>query len=731
MKVIKKALCLVLTFLCLLSVFPISTFAAESLEIDVSTVESDFKAWGIETLKFPKNVDDTNLYLMHMLEYGYDEKGDMRNYGIYLYIYNPCGIAIEDSDLNKVQMTILDSNGEQLRYSKYGLEIISASEHQGKEDVFYKFKVKNVKTFVSNLDKSKRQYKISGLELLRSDNATADGLAPEYRVDSHYIWTGYQAFYNKLRTTISTLYYERYDMDVIETQLFPATWMTDTSDLGPGHHYEIFSVYFAVDNYFIRKYGNPDDDTSGLRRVSGEYEEYLLDCFISDNKDAVAAFDKLEGYTVGERSWLSLDEDTRKYCFYNLIGYTGTLLDKYYDHSVSYAYKHGGGLGEYKLTSDSGSLTKIYSQSSIISNRLALSLYSKDSYITRELFKYSWINNNKSYSEKYGMTDYDVKTSDGNLNESIKSFASTREIESDISNWWHKLWNKELWSDADGYPDIEPIVRVDKDTVLANSVEANGEKYFMNKESAEAFTSYVRKQIGKDNTVYVMRFAVRDYFSTDVSVQSRFNKNEGTILPEKYDSYFEDSNNYFVRRSVFDKFDIMEMEFEDKTGAKSVLPVAATPITVTGGIISPNVSDPNDPGKDDNNGKSLLATVFEWWSNLNLVFKILIGVTAAVVLLWLLRLLWKGVGWLIVGIGSGIGSIFGFTERRIDRYRERVDHKEDRLWKSEEEARKSEEHGWKRNREGRESERFKWAKKTVNVLKNSARKTTRKSKNNK
>ena len=700
MKNIKRILCILLALLSLVLAFPVTAFAAEPLEINLSSVEDDFKAWNIDKTQFPKNADDKNVYLMHMLEYGYDEKGNMINYCIYLYFYNPSGIAIQNSDLNKVQMSVLDANGELLRYRKYGLTLISSSVSNGFEHVFYKFKVENALTFANIVNKSKRQYKISGAEILRKGDDSSGGGAPEYRLDSHYIWTGYQSFYNKDRKAISTLYYERKDMDVISLDLFPATWMSASSDKGKDYKYEVFSVYFAVDNYFIKKYGNPVDETSGLRRIRGEYNEYTVNGFWTGSTEFYNIFNGLKNKNLYD--YMDIIDDSGYASNFSKYGFLSSSYDVEDISTVFHGAEHGriyditynvpAGDNEYHRSNYS--IANDYAKSLNRIMNLNMVFNSDKSYMSAIDFKNQWISLGKPYHKNYGLKEYDITTSDGCLNDSIKSYYSSLPSNIDpVSKLIQKLFNGDLFVDKEGYPDILPIVQVDKGDVLYMNDEALGNKYFMNNESVQEFKAFVKDNELKDNTVYVMRFAVRDYVSSEVDIYDN-------VAEEEIDNPLTSNDDSFAFvRTVFDGFDVMETEWEDTEGKRSVLPVAATPITVTGGIISPSVSNPNDPS--DGEEPSWLQKLWEWFNNFATPLKVIIGLAAVCVLLLILRLIWSGVGWIITGIGRGIGAIFGFTEKRVDKHRERAERKEDREFKRADEARKV-------SNEQRERERQDW-----------------------
>ena len=82
------------------------------------------------------------IYIMNVVEYCYSvDENNRKNYGLYLYLYNPNGIEIDTGDnVNNVQIAVsYNKDGTPNDYEKFGLKFCSKSKEQYSENLFYKF----------------------------------------------------------------------------------------------------------------------------------------------------------------------------------------------------------------------------------------------------------------------------------------------------------------------------------------------------------------------------------------------------------------------------------------------------------------------------------------------------------------------------------------------------------------------------------------------------------------
>lgn len=141
----------------------------------------------------------------------------------------------------------------------------------------------------------------------------------------------------------------------------------------------------------------------------------------------------------------------------------------------------------------------------------------------------------------------------------------------------------------------------------------------------------------RGETVYLMRFAVRDYEVdklTEAGIKSDGKYNKVDI-----------GNSYYFEKTVFEDFDILELTFRDEENKMSVVPVSASPIDVTGGIPSPGTDNPNEKPKADN--------PTDWWTLFNSL-ETWIKVVAVVAVFVLLFLAFRF-----------FGGVFGFVGRIV------------------------------------------------------------------
>ena len=118
------------------------------------------------------NFDETKeTQVISFVEYcysAYENKQD--RYGLYVYVYNPQGLAIETSSpLNKIQLAL--GNERNVGYTKYPLLFLNSSLKENYEGMFYKFKVwftdEQKQEILQMVMSGNRTYRVSGIELLK------------------------------------------------------------------------------------------------------------------------------------------------------------------------------------------------------------------------------------------------------------------------------------------------------------------------------------------------------------------------------------------------------------------------------------------------------------------------------------------------------------------------------------------------------------------------------------
>lgn len=702
MKKAKKIFCVFFAALFLLCSIPVGA-AEKSHPMDRSYVIDDLKKMGYNISDFEKDGNADYIRVITVYEYGYDYHKDFSDYGLYFYIFNPSGKAIQNSDLNKIQMAYKDKSGSKSNYVKFPLQIVSWSVLTNFENMFYKVKVGNTSEFVNRLNSGARTYYVSGIELLEpgKENAT------DFLVGGAYTFTGYMAGYHMNLSAVDTLYLSWTEELTVPIELHPATWFSKTSDKGEDYRYELFSVYFSIPNDILKQYGDPKgSDTAGLIGVRGEYYEYDTNGILTDDEDIRKNFAKMRNrdltkfsrfnseynaseafsYGFGKKRAGEWMEDTGVGSRYNIFYEMSFNLKAGYGDP--YVYRKDGALHSRFITTD----TPLFYLGNVI--------YSKDSYLNAKDFMASYVGQGRNHYAKrnenvYGHKYYNLGVNDPAWNSSIRSYASTH------NEWYNKIadfFGSNLYDDKEGYADIDVIKKVsDLDVSKVWQDASAAENLFITAEDYKSLQEFHNSDENKDRTTYLFRFAVRDYYAPEVEVTD-YNGEDVAL--------FDGNTTYYFCKTVFEQFDILEFTFQDKNSKKTVLPVVASPVDITGGVVPGNNQsepNPNNPGADSKkNDNSWLDRLLKIFSDLKPLYKVLVIVLLVFVVALLIRLfggllgpIAKGVGWIVAApfrlAGKGVRAARETGDRRRekqDRTRKQQYEDEDRKQASEDRTRK-------------------------------------------
>ena len=591
-----------LTVLIILSSFVIPTFAeGDSLPKDIETsgVVSDLKAMGFDITKYQKDTSAEHARMLKFLEYGYDENGDQSEYGLYVYVWNPSGKPIElDNNLNKItiqsrKVQSTNPNG----WKKAPLEFVNVSTESGYENVFYKFKVpySAEKSLLSNVSKYVRVYEISEIELKYSGNNNATS----FTIGGRFTYSGYGPYHNASRTNRSTLSCHGTDMTVIEIEINPTTWKTDTSAKGVGYANELFSVYFSVPNDIIRDYGNTADTISkGLVKIEGEYSKHRINGLVVDNR---TLYDQIYPY-LG----VNVNDEDVPFFFYSDISYLEnyTYYENPYNVKLSSPNIFGGSYVTNSEPRGNVIINKIvslieediYSSKDFVSSEdLRDVLYSiwadfgSEMYIDPVGSGYGPANvgvSLQSYGNNlsYVVTSKDEKGNYVDIADQIKVYSEAHDKP------WYMFWNNSLYEES-SYDNIKSIQFVDLSFFdLFSNSSSFSDKFYVSEHDVANMKSFVTAASAKNQSTFLMRFAVDDYYATDVR------------LSEYGTGTFE--NALYFEKTIFTNVDILSFTFENQFSEQVVLPVAASPVDNVGEITptlkpdgshTTNENPPDDP----------------------------------------------------------------------------------------------------------------------------------------
>jgi len=618
--------------LALLTLFlfvPTSVYARQTHPMDRTDVYQDLQELDVDFSKYQKDASDDTISIMHFVEYGYDESSDFDSYGLWVYLYNPSGRKLSPSKLNNIQMAYVNNvGGNTSLYQKYQLEISNWSTKNGFEYVFYKMRVKGVGSFVGNLKKHLRTYCISGFEILEADGIQVR----DYFFNASFSFSGFGKGFSKLSS--DTLQCNVEVMDTARATLEPASWKSVSSSEGAGHHHEVFSVYFAIPNRYIRKYGNPEDGSlKGLQWVHGSYWEYDINGIVSEHREAVETINEYAGTSLSSQvQYSNYSSDSVPFAYYTGRTATQSGMNSYETRiTYNYSFNRGTTYAPLWLCTDDTPGNKVFVQSNNIINKtcMALKVGNINDAIATSTMELWYDSTGRNHldpvrrpileSEKKGYKEYMLSRDDV-----LPELYTYNEIEG--MSWWEAWWsgNVKLYNASKdvNYEDVPAMQRVellDSESGLIFNNSYNADYYWVSEADYKSLKSFAQSAILEDCTTYVLHYAVRDYYSANATV---------ITLSDTY------MDSYYFEKTVFEYFDVLDFEFKDEHGVKTVIPVSANPVDVIGTPSAPGDLDPNDTKTDDDDSSP-------GFGDLNLVLRIVLGVVLVVALMFALYLIIK------------------------------------------------------------------------------------------
>lgn len=431
------------------------------------------------------------------------------NYGLFLYVYNPSGVQIEDSSLNCVTMgSTYDAGNNVTANKQFGLHICNYSS----DFLFYKFRILDVGShFARCTSATVRRYDI--VSLLLKYEYSVNALA--YDVGGTYCFTGYAQGMNFESLYSSTLKATQKSFDVLR--------------LTPSHTYyrlqeneqwfnQLNSVYFSVPSSIASNYDR-------LYRVQASTYEYLT--------SPMFVFIDKPGQYSGSQQICNY--------FYAMTGvdFSGNSSDSDYDGLVwdraarvgfstgfnSYTMTRTSGVLNYNLSEIAWVLPLGYSADYSVSTTSLLNYmqdYSAQSLHPKILGKYS----QDLFCDKYyvgvdgsyptfvnGKYDIDLDCSgddDFTLVGSDRTFS------------WFDALTLGLFYSTDVYEHISPIVEVDvHDYDLGDSDFS--EKYFVALGDVQKVKSSLIDAKESKQVLYLFRFAGTKYLADQLYYRPKDN----------------------------------------------------------------------------------------------------------------------------------------------------------------------------------------------------------------
>ena len=577
--------------------FPVFADSANVQEaFENINVLDDLKETTIDGKKFDLadyNFDETKeLQIFSFVEFCYSFRRDNTdNYGLYVYIYNPQGLKIEnDSSLHSITIRHGDDNSQ--NFVKYPLLLLnqSAGNYYG---LFYKFKVSlsdKQKTEILQGDykvnSTLRRYEVGEIELKTLSEIKSCPVGIVYK------FSGYAKGYGADESAESTLkMITEGNQEVIPLKVKPTFYRPEgTNGKNDYTQDSLHSVYFAVPNHFINKYGE-------MYAVHATWLNAVLKpMLVTGNQDAYNAIKNYlgvdlntvtgnkHGGNIEDIGYLYLGGFTYKPGAdggYDQYGYgysynfntasSSTFSHDYYGDVINPLYGlFYAGAGTDSADNCVVSSEKIYEEikksKDLYGNELVNGKFSKD------LFE--------SVDDKF--TEVNLSRDDMTLG---KSFLTSQKF---TQSFWQKIYGTKSYTVPEYIEKISVIEEV-TDEKMKGDFKSVCDRLYVFENDFNDFKSYYNKYAKSENndynekcTVYLFRYMVTDYIAQEATAL-KFNG-------KKWEQ--QDTNARFFQETVNLDFDIIDLTFV-KDDVYTVIPVAMAPIDVIHDSTAPVKTTPD------------------------------------------------------------------------------------------------------------------------------------------
>lgn len=476
--------------------------------------------------------------------YAYSESG-RTNFGLYVYVYNPQKRAFDfASAANRIQLAYGKDSAS--GYKKYALRLLNVTD-DGK---FAKYKIAMTDSrraeMLAALDPAARVYSVSGIELKEK----GEKLAEEFSVATTYTYTGYAEGYGQYTEAKSTLSCTRQEQETAELKV-KGTYYRYAQD--PLKATQINSVYFAVDNTLLKKYGT-------IYRIWAEYYQYNLAPILISQYQNV--------YDILNSAPIEATSNNFDYYFIGHTPNTATVL------SYNCGWAYGGAVSEGNVYEVLNGCNLYYSGGCILDYKKPLAFLTDgqpgETFISRE----------ELFAKMYALAE-DTGAASGELNDivlrdgtyfpyatgytpidltaddlfDIKGFTTG----SSFFDWWYSLFHTTT-QPIEGITPIYQVKPADlKQADICNDLLIAGE-------DKQAFIDYCTEAELNDKTVFLFRYGTSQYMELDFSVFNIPSHSLGAGRGGK------------VRFQTIDRdFDVIQLGFGNEKQLV-IIPVVASPI---------------------------------------------------------------------------------------------------------------------------------------------------------
>lgn len=601
---------------------------------------------------------DGELQFFSFVEYGYSYYANYeKNYALYLYLYNPQQLNFQTYlDSNVVRMGVsYATKDDNIVVSEYeDFNIVCVSRTTGDySNLFYKFKVldpnKKILSMAQAYEKENgcRRYDIAGV-YLKTDKSD---VTLDKNIGRTYKCSGYMATYGNDASNPSTFVCNVEKLETLDLKVYQTSYLTGVSSAGAYHHNNVSSVYFAIPQRVLDKYGSlweiyaqwyecktapilvtsnvdfyykalnnnhyetVDNSEGGTSLLYDKSVDYLL--WYGRHSDSVAGSSNILHYdwAYNLRPFSMTSGDMFIQRFAN--SYSNVLPFVFYSPS----YTESGAFNVINKQTVAGdvksSQIRDYIQNYKSSNYV-------DWHTSRNLASELFVNAIDSARAEKG-----IKVGLNKVRTNLGNTFDLKSWNSEYGSWWDKL-TQYGWSYPknevldEQHTNVKPFEEITKDAL--NSVTLASD-LLINENDVDSFKTFCNSSYDNDSAVpYLFRFAVSDYMSRPI-----------TRNPGRLDVDQDVVDSYIAQETVFFDFNIITMTFKGKEDYYT-LAVMHTPVDVIAGVEPPPVE--LTPGEHlVNNFLTAIQKFWEWFKNsdflkaLKIIGMIIVGAIIALVLI--------------------------------------------------------------------------------------------------
>ena len=611
---------------------------------------------------------DGELQFFSFVEYGYSYYANYeKNYALYLYLYNPQQLNFQTYlDSNVVRMGVsYATKDDNIVVSEYeDFNIVCVSRTTGDySNLFYKFKVldpnKKILSMAQAYEKENgcRRYDIAGV-YLKTDKSD---VTLDKNIGRTYKCSGYMATYGKDASNPSTFVCNVEKLETLDLKVYQTSYLTGVSSAGAYHHNNVSSVYFAIPQRVLDKYGSlweiyaqwyecktapilvtsnvdfyykalnnnhyetVDNSEGGTSLLYDKSVDYLL--WYGRHSDSVAGSSNILHYdwAYNLRPFSMTSGDMFIQRFAN--SYSNVLPFVFYSPS----YTESGAFNVINKQTVAGdvksSQIRDYIQNYKSSNYV-------DWHTSRNLASELFVNAIDSARAEKG-----IKVGLNKVRTNLGNTFDLKSWNSEYGSWWDKL-TQYGWSYPknevldEQHTNVKPFEEITKDAL--NSVTLASD-LLINENDVDSFKTFCNSSYDNDSAVpYLFRFAVSDYMSRPI-----------TRNPGRLDVDQDVVDSYIAQETVFFDFNIITMTFKGKEDYYT-LAVMHTPVDVIAGVEPPPVE--LTPGEHlVNNFLTAIQKFWDWFKNsdflkaLKILGLIIVGAIIALILAKIIAFIVKAV----------------------------------------------------------------------------------------